>query len=241
MKTIAAEQAVFTSTDRGPIKGYQLVAKSAGIDRRLEQELSRWSPTRGFRDRPVDWSLNCFPVFEDLTAITRTTLGGPEYSGRGGTQIVTLILVLRSDQLEAYDFNPITLARTAMALGLLKLPLDLHCEQLAPALLLADPLIQNRRSHGDDAARSASPILPRIAALIAEGRRAAVVGPVDPIATADRLIRSLPLESRRDFSFTTGLEPSLSRPFHVHFLSHASAAVQRTLDAQNVVCLNASA
>lgn len=122
MNGLRVEQAVFTSSNRDRMKGYQSVAKSAGIDRRLSQEIGRWAPTRNSSENPDAWTLNCYPLANDFFAITRTTLGGPEYSGRGGTQVDTVILALRNEQLEPYRFNAVTLCRTAMRC--LKLPLD---------------------------------------------------------------------------------------------------------------------
>lgn len=243
MNTLPVEQAVFTSSDRGPIKGYQLVSRSMGIDRGVSAELCRWAPTRVASERADDWTLNCFPVGDGLVAITRTTLGGPEYSGRGGTQVVTLILVLRSEQLQGYEFNSLAVARTAMAMGHLKLPLDVECEPLPPVKLPAYPISDSACSIGSDLAgqRDSSDqeesLLRQVTALISDGRRVAIAGNVDPIVTVNRLIQRLPLDIRRSFSFTTGLAPSVRRPFQVHFFAAVDLPMQHSLDSQNVVCL----
>jgi hypothetical protein len=236
MNCLHVEQAVFTSSNRGRIKGYQLVSKSAGIDRSLSQELCRWAPTRSSSENSEVWSLNCFPLANDFFAITRTTLGGPEYSGRGGTQVVTMILALRNEQLEPYDFNAVAFTRTALAMGYLKLPLDLECEQLPLATLPAFPL--NRTPFDADLSNSRSDaLIEKASDLIDAGHRVAIVGLIDPMLYVDHLIEKLSIDERRRFSFTTGLAPSVQRPFHAHFFPSIDAATQHALQSQNVVIL----
>lgn len=106
------QQAIFTSSDRGQIKGYQLVAISDDIDRSILRELQRWSPSHMGDDDPAKWTINYFPVSEDHVAVTRTVLGGPEYSSRGGSQVVTLIAVLDNEQFAAYENNAMLVARS---------------------------------------------------------------------------------------------------------------------------------
>jgi hypothetical protein len=128
--TTRVEQAIFASSDRGSVKGYQLVAKSSGVDRATSQELCRWAPSQIPSSDPSQWTINYFPVSDDFVAVTRTVLGGPEYSSRGGTQVVTLILILRDEQFLSYGCNSILVAKTALAMGCLKLPSEMTCEQL---------------------------------------------------------------------------------------------------------------
>lgn len=238
MNMLSVEQAVFTSSDRGPMKGYQLVSKSPGIDRNLTQELCRWGPTKGASENPEDWTLHCFPITDDFVAIARTTLGGPEYSGRGGTQVVTIILVFRNEQLEPFAFNPIAVAQTAMAMGYLKLPLEMEREPLPCATLPSGSLIERRgASHDYRTSENCEQLLNKAASLIEDERRLAIIGPIDPIATVDRLIQRLPLESRSGFSFTTGLPQSVRRPFQLHFFATADLTTRRALESQDMVCL----
>lgn len=236
MDTIKVEQAVFASSERGRMKGYQLVSKSAGVDRAASQELSRWAPTQVPSHDPENWTINYFPVGEDRVAVTRTVLGGPEYSARGGTQVVTLILLLDNEQFAAYAYNPIAVARTALAMGYLKLPLDMHSELIPAAKLPRQPLIEplDLDQCGDEQDPYGQ-LLNELTDLLAEARRVAVVGIENPIEVLDRLIPRLPMEARRMFSFTTGLSPAVRRPFQAHFLATDDGTRQRTLDAQNIV------
>ncbi len=122
--TMKVEQAVFASSDRGRMDGYQVIAKSSGVDSRACKELCRWAPTRAPSHDPKKWTINYYPVSDDSIAVTRTVLGGPEYSCRGGTQVVTMILLLHNEQFISYDCNSIAVARTALMLGYLRLPLE---------------------------------------------------------------------------------------------------------------------
>jgi hypothetical protein len=237
----SVEQAVFTSSDRGRLKGYQLVSKSAGIDRSLSQELSHWAPTRSSSENPEDWTLSCFPVADEFTAITRTTLGGPEYSGRGGTQVVTLILMFRNEQLKPYAFNTVTVSKNAMAMGCLKLPLDLESEQLPLAFVPTYPIISDTDGSDDDIdGDQYEETLEKIVSVIEDGRRVAIIGSMKPMEMVDRLIRRMSIAARRKFSFTTGLEPSTRRPFQAHFFAEIDIRTRRSLQSQEVHCMNAS-
>ena len=166
-------------------------------------------------------------------AVTRTVLGGPEYSGRGGHQVVTLILVLREEQFQAYSCNPILVAKTAMAIGLLRLPLEMDREQLPTAILPSQPLVLPGNQTSDENSLELE-LLEAITDLLRQARRVAFVGSSDPLSLIEQLIPRLPLEERRNLSFTTGLCPTVRRPFQVHFLPHADLARQRTLEAQQI-------
>lgn len=239
--TIAVEQAVFASSARGSIKGYQLISKSSGVDRTCSQTLSRWAPTRVPSDNPDHWTINYFPVSDDSAAVTRTVLGGPEYSSRGCLQVVTMILVLQDQQLASYDFNPIAVSETAMAMGCLKLPLDTAREQLPQATLPSRPIVERKVGTDREAdSHGYGQLLDEIENLIKDARRIAVIGLPNPFDAVNRLVSRLSVETRRDFSFTTGLPPSVRRPFQAHFLPTVDAMTKRALDSQNIVRVNAA-
>jgi hypothetical protein len=240
MDTIKVEQAVFASSDRGRMKGYQLVSRSAGVDKAASGELSRWAPTQFPSIDPEMWTINFFPVVDDLVAVTRTVLGGPEYSARGGTQVVTLMLLLKADQFAAYAYNPVAVARTAMTMGYLKLPLDMTSELIPAAELPREPLIdpldpEDWGGEGDPYGQ----LLEELTELLSSARRVAVVGLEKPLDVLDRLIPRLPLDARRKFSFTTGLAPAVRRPFQAHFLPSLDSTRRRTLEAQHIVRVDA--
>ncbi len=240
MTLINVEQATFSSSDRGAMKGYQLIAKSAGIDRDAGNELCRWSPTRIIDERSDHWIINAFPITGERFVVARTVVGGPEYSSRGVSQIVTLILVLRDAQFSRYSYNPILVVKTAMAIGGLRLPLDVNEAKLPTLELPGEPLHQApdptmlRSADGEEAE-----LRERIRAELNKDRRVAVIGQTDPFKILAELIPTLDAAQRTKISFTTGLAPAISRPFRVHFLRGADAPMRHTLNSQRITRLEA--
>lgn len=247
------QQAIFTSSDRSQIKGYQLVAKSANIDRHIAQELHRWSPSQLGSDDPAAWTLNYFPVSEDEVAVSRTVRGGPEYSSRGGSQVVTLIAVLGNEEFAAYHNNAVLVAQTAMTLGWLRLPLGVPSRTLETFELPDSPFV----GHDSDQELGGQQITNRVPSqhrnppdppdglepnvqfeivkYLNQKKRLAIVGASSPRKAVAKLISQMPLPNRREFSFTTGLPPALHRPFQAHFLPSTNPVLNQLLKSEGIV------
>ncbi len=252
------QQAIFTSSDRGQIKGYQLVATSPAIDRHVSKELHRWSPSHMADDDPANWTINYFPISDEFVAVARTVLGGPEYSSRGGLQVVTLIAVLDNRQFSAYDHNALLVAQTALALGHLRLPRDLP-NRLEPFELPEQPVqgsgtpprgltryspaggAADWQAAGEDAGHEADEfsLLEELQGLLAAQQRLAIIGARDPLDLAGKLIAGIAPEQRREFSFTTGLPPAQHRPFQAHFLANSDRALNQLLKAEGIAVIPA--
>lgn len=243
------EQAIFTSADNGGMKGYQLVSRSAGIDRRLAQELCRWAPSHAslWGDGAKHWSLNYFPAGEEWVAITRTLYGGPEYSSRGGMQVVTMMLAMRVEQFAGYHFNPLAVAKTALALGHLRLQPD-AAERL-PTVTLPDRslALSNRTCRegtdglaGTRCAAQTPPLLTKVLELLRDEQRVAVAGIRDPIAAFGELVDLIPAAERLGVSFTTALKPSIRRAFRLQFLPTSDPVLRRSLTSQGITCVPAA-
>ncbi len=253
------QQAIFTSSDRGQIKGYQLVAVSEDIDRGLSRELQLWSPSHLGEDAPANWTINYFPISQDHVAVSRTVLGGPEYSNRGGSQVVTLIAVLHNQQFSAYHNNAMLVAYTALALGWLRIPSDMP-SHLDPIELPDIPLPSSRGSHSFSPPQLTTPVehypkicdtsrsttdeqlnvhvLNNLTELVENKQRLGIVGARDPLRMVQCFIERLPIASRRAFSFTTGLQPTYRRPFQAHFIASASPALMQTLKSEGIVLVD---
>lgn len=253
------QQAIFTSSDRGQIRGYQLVAVSEDIDRSLSRELQLWSPSHLGEDGSAKWTINYFPISLEHVAVTRTVLGGPEYSSRGGSQVVTLIVVLHNQQFSAYNNNAMLVARTALALGWLRIPSDMP-SRLEPIELPDVPLPASRGSY------SFSPppiidqldhcptisvsskttlddqldvhVLSSLTELLKNKQRIGIVGARNPLHMVESFIERLPMANRRAFSFTTGLQPTFNRPFQAHFLARTSPALAQSLKSEGVLLVD---
>lgn len=253
------QQAIFTSSDRGQIKGYQLVAVSEDIDRSLSRELQLWSPSHLGEDDPAKWTINYFPISPDHVAVTRTVLGGPEYSSRGGAQVVTLIMVLHNQQFSAYYNNAMLVARTALALGWLRIPSDLP-SRLEPIELPDVPLPAARGNHSFSPPHITTPVdhcstisasstaklddqldvhvQSSLTELLKNKQRIGIVGARNPLRMVESFIERLPMANRRAFSFTTGLHPTYNRPFQAHFLASASPALAQTLKSEGIMLVD---
>ena len=230
-----AEQAIFTSIRSSTRQGYHLAARSPGVGGHLGQQLYQWGPSHGslLDDKITASSLNSFQLSSDWIVVSRTVYGAPEYSGRGALQVVTLILAVRRSQLSAFDDNPVSLARTALTLGYLRLPASVP--ETLPQITLPDRALlaasaATRHSLDDS-------ILDRSLRLLGQGQRIALVGADDPVGTMAHLIRRIPAKIRAETSFTTGLRPSRQRPFRVHIVPRIDADIQRRLAAQGIHAL----
>jgi hypothetical protein len=228
------EQAIFTSTGTSKVQGYHLVARSAGIDDRLAQSLAHWGPTHAslLEARLDASSLNYFSAGDGWLAVSRTVYGGPEYSGRGGMQVVTLFLALRSDQLAGYDFNVVSFARAGLALGHLRL-----LPALGQRLTRLD--VPDRSLLGCPASSSPHAVetLQSLLELLDRHSQIAVLGHSQPLAILDYLIQQIPPEQRLMLSFTTGLRPSLHRRFRIHLLPKTDDSVRAQLDSLGITCV----
>jgi hypothetical protein len=232
------EQAVFTSARTRRMRGYHLVARSGGIADPLAAELSRWCPTHAsLLDTEVTaTSVNYFSPAKNWVAVTRSIYGGPEYSERGGLQIVTRILMLRRDQMAGYENNPLALCRAAFALGHLRLTNDLP-DHLPTVEIPEETWIGSAPYKAN---QTASPsLLDDAQRLLDDQQRVALIGLADPLAAVERLIRRTPIEQRLDLSFTSGLKPSVDRRFRLHLLKSADTASRRRLASLGIQCVSA--
>lgn len=239
-----AEQAVFASADSQHRKGYQLVARSDGIDTPIAQELCRWAPSHGalVNPQPRAWSLSYFPADERHVAVARTTHGGAEYSGRGGMEVVTAFLVVPVDDFARYDNDPVALARTALALGYLRLP-DASNEYRSAVRIpdrpvpIPDPFDRtpgvDPSGCGDEPGSRSGETLD----LVRQHRRVVVLGEPDPLAAVHRLMGRLAPEARLGLTFATGLTWSMQREFRLQFLPTADPGLRQRLFAQKINCV----
>ncbi|MEM9587960.1 MAG: hypothetical protein AAGA03_11830 [Planctomycetota bacterium] len=231
-----ADQAIFTSADRRDIRGYQITASSSGIDRDLEQELARWSPSNGslVGNAADAESLNVFRLQCGRTVLSRTCFAGPEYSNRGGLRVMTLMLVLPRDGLVGYQFDSMACLQSAMALGHLRLT-DNDSATL-PQVELPDRPIGRASSY---AAIAPSKSTQDWFATLRQSTRSVVIGCVSPIGLLHQWIQETIPEERGLISFCTGLNPSGDRPFRLAFLPRVNASLKRRLTNQSVQVLTA--
>jgi hypothetical protein len=208
------EQAIFTSLLRHGRGGYHLVSRSKGVSDADAQALSTWSPSHGslLLDDHNRVSVNFHPLPDGRFALSRACEGPPEYSGRGGRQLYTHILILDDHTLKAAGGQPFVVYHNALALGYL-------FYQASPAERLERvrlPRFCFRRDPEAWLARSVELGMPPLEPLrdrLLAGRPVRFSYSGDRAALAECLLGTLPPDSIRRISFATSLEPSTVRPY----------------------------
>jgi hypothetical protein len=209
-----AEQAIFTSLIRHGRGGYHLVARSRKLREEDAQMIVRWSPSHGslLRDSQNRVSVNGFPLSGGRFALSRSCEGPGEYSGRGGRQLYTHILVFDDKALQAVSGQLFTIYRNALALGFL-------FHQFEPPSILDSiqlPDFHVPRSPAEWLARAQELSFPPLEPLrdrLLAGRAVRFGFSGDRTALAECLMGTLTLEAVRKVSFATSLQTSPVRPF----------------------------
>jgi GTPase-associated protein 1, N-terminal domain type 2 len=208
------EQAIFTSVRRQARGGYHLVSRSKGVSEADAQSLTTWSPSHGslLIDEHNRVSVNFHPMPDGRFALSRACEGPPEYSGRGGRQLYTHIMILEDQALDAAGGQPFALYRNALALGYLFYQAN-PPEKLEPLKL---PVFHIGRDEASWLAHSVELGLPPLDPLrtkLLAGRPVRFTYAGDRALLAECLLSSLPANIVRRTSFATSLEPSHVRPY----------------------------
>lgn len=226
------EQAIFTSARTDRFSGYQLVAASPGICEADARELATWGPSHDslLESGSAAVSVNFFALPSGAFCVSQSTPEGPELSGRGGSRVYTQALVISPDSLARFANNPFAVWRAALAQG------TIGIESAPPARLPPCELVGHAAAV-DEALLgqlAAEPGAEWVAAVVDAALRNEVVGVSGGRLTPKLIsgvINCLPVECRTQFSFTTGLRYSSSRPFRLAAITD-SPAEQRRLQRQ---------
>lgn len=213
------EQAIFTSAKTDRAQGYQLLSRSAGLAEADARELSVWGPSHGsLLEHPGECSsANFFTLASGLHCVSRTTLAGAEYSGRGGELVYTQFLVVPPEVLARFANNPFAILRAAAASGALcvhaQVPESLEPVRLGGRAPVVDLglMAQLARDPGPVA------VATLVQTALASDRLAIFSeAPCEQLIAG--LFNLLPVECRVEFSFTTGLKFSPSRSVRISSL-----------------------
>jgi len=217
------EQAIYTSAETNRMAGYQVVATSPGVCAEDLRDLAIWGPSHGslLDAGPDSVSFNFHPLSSGAYCVSRTTLAGEEYSGRGH-QVYTQCLIVPADELVRFANNPFAVLRAALAGGALevhrRVPSRLEPMQLMGHTGAIDTPLLSRLSH--------QPGTPWLASLVQAALSCpclALAGSSEPEHLIAGLLNCLPPECRTRFSFSTGLNYSPRRPFRVVAVSDDKA------------------
>jgi hypothetical protein len=223
MSVLRLEQAIYGSQRSALSRGYHVLAKSPGVSSEAVTQLNRWCPSHGslLGEAHDSWSLNFHPVGRNRFALSRTVYGGPEFSNRGGLQVMTMVLILDERHLSHYDNNPFAVARVARSWGLLRwrprFPQSLQPAKLPCATISEATPRTLRDRHGAVTAMKA----------VLAGGFVALTSCHVSIDMLESLLLQVRPEHRLQLSFTTGLKPSPQRPFRLHLVDKAMSAKLR--------------
>ena len=98
------------------------LSRHRALARATEQDanaIAAWAPSNGalITDQSNKISVNYHPLPGGRFALSRTCEGPLEFSGRGGRQLYTHVLLLDADALRSVASGPIAIYRDALALG----------------------------------------------------------------------------------------------------------------------------
>ena len=229
------EQAIFTSAETQFARGYHLVSRSPGITADVIPTLNRWCPSHAslLRDAEDAASLNFHPLDAGRFVLSRTMHGAQEFSNRGGRQVVTVLLVLDQGQLDNYRYNPLAIARVALSLGYLRLPVRFPAQ--LPRVVLPDKCESESMRAANTSVKA--PCLEEASRLLRGDDSVAIVAAQRVHSIVEQILLTAPVHERRQLSFTTGLRPSRQRPFRLHVLNTADTDTLLALSSLHLHCL----
>ncbi len=111
------EQAVFTSIRGGRNEGYQLAGASPGVDDAIQRELTQWGPAHDSLHAGRRTAVGFFRLQSGRFAISKTTVAGEEYSGRGGPRLYTQFFILPAALYQRFSYQPFRVLEALVAAG----------------------------------------------------------------------------------------------------------------------------
>jgi hypothetical protein len=224
-------QAIFTSVRGKRHDGYQLAARSDEIDDELARDLQTWGPAHDSMLYPREGleSINFHQLMGGKWyCLSRTVCSGAEYSGRSGGRTYTQMFLLPPEGLARFANNPFLVLRTLRAAG------RLLVYDVVPDKVRSLPLVGRAAAHEDQESSDELPAgnLASLESAVRQSPSVAVLGTRQAEPWFAALFRRLPAEERLRVSFSTGLKPTLGRPFKL-FVAPGDATHQRQLGRQS--------
>lgn len=222
---IECDFAIFGSAKTSRFSGYQLIHRSSGISDATAREISNWCPSHnGIRGtEKAAESFNLFPIAFNQFVVSRTFYGGPEYSMRGGLNVLTLMLVFDSGDLDdSLDcHSPVEILRSALMQGHLRL--DKETSNFRKEFFLhVSPWF-------DSSNAIPSELVDEILGFVVNGEPVVLVTKLDKLKLLKQLFDHAHFMGLPSVSVTTGLKMSSKRPFQVQIYSEKDDAMLRQI------------
>lgn len=223
------EQLVFVSATVDDADRIGLVGRSEFVDDALTEKVVHWIPQRWeLAQRHVE-AISFFRLDEELFGLSRSVRGILDLRGHGEKQLVTSVVVIHRDQLNAYDNNAALLASIVLTHGGLHLPI--RFEKQLPEFEIPDQTVM-KPVISDIAQRSKE--LDSISRAIEIHQQVAIIGLLDPLDYASGHLSLLAEEARLDTSFSIGLDVAPHRSFQLQFYRGIDSEVQKDLARQQI-------
>ncbi|MHC5109937.1 MAG: GAP1-N2 domain-containing protein [Planctomycetota bacterium] len=244
MPATTFDQAIFTSVRTPMGEGYRIIAASAALRSDEKQVITRFSPShQGLCMEPSNDPAQAHEYDELVPGLAYyklptgrcclaiSTFAGAEHTARGGQRIYTHNLVFSESELKAWEFNPLNIARAAVAAGLVE-P-QLKPEQVLPQVDLEIPAAKAngglrlpeavRGDHGR-----------HLLCNMLVGNRSVLSVDAGWLQTLELLLLGLPGPLRCDLSFAAGLQFSASRTHTLTILHDAKGQARKRMTGQQV-------
>jgi hypothetical protein len=233
--TMIYRTATFTSAQNRTMSGYQLVERSHTIDDLLARQLTRWSPSHNslWHNSPATYSYNFYRCGHRDFGFSRTCYGGPEYSGRTGMNVFTRILVLSESEFSQFNYDATSVIKLAAASGAWHLNLANDFEAIDDCVMRPSLLGQGKTETDQHCSISL-----QLMQMLARDNQLAVLGCEDSLGLISSLYNRIDVNMRSEISFSTGLRPTKTRPFRLHFFNHMSESLKADIAREKMPVLN---
>ncbi len=213
------QQAIFTSVRSGRNEGYQLAACSPGVSTAEARELAQWGPSHDslYGQLSIAESVNCHRLSNGSFCVGKTVLAGREYSGRGGERVYTQMFLIPPELMQRFANSPFPIVDALVGGGHFTVWKELP-PQLDPISLLGRASPANA-ANLEYVVRKIGPH--KLATLVGAALNTTALGVSAPLPGRrlfTALLDLLPPPYRLDFSLTTGLRVSASRPYRLSIL-----------------------
>lgn len=235
------EQAVFTSAQTQRLDGYQVVAASRGVSSEDCKSLARWCPAHDSLAEASETagSINFHPLSGRNFCISRTSIAGAEYSGRGGGRVFTHCFIVSPQLMLKFSNNPFRVLEAITASGHAS-PLEDVATQLEPIQLLGRGSTIDRVLLTRLFRHAGRGVLPAIVGAAVREPSVCIVNEEHPDQWLAGLFSLLPVACRTQITFSTGLQFAARRPFRVMLRQRLPRTERQTLERAGVSLLDAS-
>lgn len=234
------EQAVFTSTKTRHGEGYQVAARSPGVSNENVVALTRWCPSHAsLQDTSVHAeSLNYHPLSDRQFALSRTTYGLQEFSGRGGLQVVTIAIIFNQHQLTGYDGDALRMSRVARSLGALRWRPSFP-ERISP-VEIPDQEVSESVLASSLPPSPADPVIQRVLSLTRANHRAVLLAKTNPEKRIETILTAMDAAERSTCFFSSGLKWSKQRTFQLQVMHDIDTRTRQRLHKNQVQIVDAN-